>query len=86
VIVTDSLHAHTLGLMLGIPTVVTDNNYGKLRGTFETFTHAAPLARWADTPEAALALARRWLQESATLAATSRRLGAAASGHHDSRG
>src|SRR5262249_11854400 len=32
-IVTDSLHAHILGLMLGIPTVVTDNNYGKLRGT-----------------------------------------------------
>jgi exopolysaccharide biosynthesis predicted pyruvyltransferase EpsI len=65
VIVTDSLHAHTLGLMLGIPTVVTDNNYGKLRGTFETFTHAAPLARWAETPEDALAVARRWLQASA---------------------
>lgn len=64
VIVTDSLHAHTLGLMLGIPTVVTDNDYGKLRGTFETFTRAAPLARWAETPEAALAVARRWLQAS----------------------
>jgi pyruvyl transferase EpsO len=61
VIVTDSLHAHILGLMLGIPTVVTDNNYGKLRGTFETFTRAAPLARWADTPERALTVARRWV-------------------------
>ena len=66
VIVTDSLHAHTLGLMIGIPTVVTDNNYGKLRSAFETFTHAAPLARWAETPEEALALARHWLQASAT--------------------
>jgi pyruvyl transferase EpsO len=62
VIVTDSLHAHIVGLMLGIPTVVTDNNYGKLGGTFEAFTHAATLARWAQTPEAALILARRWLQ------------------------
>jgi len=51
--------------MLGIPTVVSDNNYGKLRGTFETFTHSAPLARWAETPEEALAVARRWLHASA---------------------
>src|SRR5262249_53851066 len=66
VIVTDSLHAHILGLMLGIPTVVTDNNYGKLRGTFETFTNALPLAHWAETPDEALALARRVLRASAT--------------------
>jgi exopolysaccharide biosynthesis predicted pyruvyltransferase EpsI len=62
VIVTDSLHAHILGLMLGIPTVVTDDSYGKLRGTFETFTHLVPLARWGATPGEALTLARRWLQ------------------------
>jgi pyruvyl transferase EpsO len=65
-IVTDSLHAHVLGLMLGIPTVVTDNNYGKLRGTFEAFTHAAPLARWAETPDEALAVARRWVRSLST--------------------
>jgi pyruvyl transferase EpsO len=64
VIVTDSLHAHILGLMLGIPTVVTDNSYGKLRATFDTFTHAASLARWADTPDEALAEGRRWLAAS----------------------
>jgi exopolysaccharide biosynthesis predicted pyruvyltransferase EpsI len=58
VIVTDSLHAHVLGLMLGIPTVVTDNNYGKLRGTFEAFTRDAPIARWAETPSEALTVAR----------------------------
>ena len=44
--------------MLGIPTVATDNTHGKLRGTFDTFTHAAPLADWADTPAEALTLAR----------------------------
>ena len=49
-IVTDSLHAHILGVMLGIPTVATDNSYGKLRGTFDAFTHSIPLARWAETP------------------------------------
>jgi exopolysaccharide biosynthesis predicted pyruvyltransferase EpsI len=57
VIVTDSLHAHVLGLMLGIPSIATDNSYGKLRATFEAFTHAVPLARWADTPSQALAMA-----------------------------
>ncbi len=56
VIVTDALHAHILGLMLGIPTVTTDTRYGKLRATFDTFTHALPLAHWADTPEQALCL------------------------------
>jgi exopolysaccharide biosynthesis protein PssK len=60
VIVTDSLHAHILGLMLGIPNVVTDNSYGKLKATFAAFTHAFPLARWADTPSQALALATNW--------------------------
>jgi exopolysaccharide biosynthesis predicted pyruvyltransferase EpsI len=60
VIVTDSLHAHILGLMLGIPTVATDNSYGKLKATFEAFTHAFPLARWADTPSQALAIATNW--------------------------
>jgi exopolysaccharide biosynthesis predicted pyruvyltransferase EpsI len=57
VVVTDSLHAHILGVMLGIPTVATDNNNGKLRGTFDAFTRAVPLARWADTPAEALAMA-----------------------------
>jgi exopolysaccharide biosynthesis predicted pyruvyltransferase EpsI len=57
VIVTDSLHAHILGLMLGIPTVVTDNNYGKLRSTVDTFTGRAPHAHWAETHQEALALA-----------------------------
>jgi exopolysaccharide biosynthesis predicted pyruvyltransferase EpsI len=64
-IVTDSLHAHILGPMLGIPAVATDNSYGKLRATFETYTRAVPLARWAETPAEALALARTLLHASA---------------------
>jgi exopolysaccharide biosynthesis predicted pyruvyltransferase EpsI len=59
VVVTDALHAQVLSLMLGIPTVITDTRYGKLRATFDTFTHAVPLAHWADTPEQALGLATR---------------------------
>jgi exopolysaccharide biosynthesis predicted pyruvyltransferase EpsI len=55
--VTDSLHAHIFALMFGIPSVATDNSYGKLRGTFETFTHTVPGADWADTPAEALAIA-----------------------------
>jgi exopolysaccharide biosynthesis predicted pyruvyltransferase EpsI len=57
VVVTDALHAHILGLRLSIPTVVTDTRHGKLRATFDTFTHAVPLAHWAQTPEEALRLA-----------------------------
>lgn len=64
VIVTDSLHAHILALMLGIPSIATDNTYGKLRGTFDSFTYAAPLADWADTPVQALAVARGRLRAS----------------------
>jgi len=57
VVVTDTLHAHILGLRLGIPTVISDTRYGKLGATFDTFTHGVPLARWADTPGDALGLA-----------------------------
>jgi pyruvyl transferase EpsO len=57
VIVTDSLHAHILALMFGIPSVATDNSYGKLRASFDAFTHAVPGASWADTPAEALAMA-----------------------------
>ena len=64
VIVTDTLHAHLLGMMLGIPTVITDTRYGKLRATFDTFTHTVPLAQWADTPEQALGHAARVVERS----------------------
>jgi exopolysaccharide biosynthesis predicted pyruvyltransferase EpsI len=63
IVVTDRLHAHVFSLMLGIPSVVTDNSYGKVRAAYETLTRGSDLARWADTPAEALAVARRWLDE-----------------------
>ena len=58
IVVTDRLHAHLMALHLGLPSIVADNSYGKLRGVYDTYTEAAPIARWARTPEDALAIAR----------------------------
>jgi exopolysaccharide biosynthesis predicted pyruvyltransferase EpsI len=62
VVITDRLHAHILSLLLGIPHVILDNNYGKLRRFCDTWnTLSSPLVRWADTPTEALAAARELL-------------------------
>jgi pyruvyl transferase EpsO len=57
VVITDRLHGHVLCLLLGIPHVLLDNNYGKVRGFYDTWTSGSPLARWADSPTQALDLA-----------------------------
>jgi exopolysaccharide biosynthesis predicted pyruvyltransferase EpsI len=57
VVVTDRLHGHILCLLLGIPHVLLDNNYGKVRGFHEAWTRGCPLTRWADSPAEALDLA-----------------------------
>jgi pyruvyl transferase EpsO len=62
VVITDRLHAHILSLLLGIPHVVLDNNYGKVRHFCETWnTLSSPLVRWADAPADALTAARALL-------------------------
>jgi pyruvyl transferase EpsO len=62
VVITDRLHAHILSLLLDIPHVILDNNYGKLRRFCETWnTLSSPLVRWADAPTEALAAARALL-------------------------
>lgn len=58
VVITDRLHGHILCLMMGIPHVLLDNNYGKLRDFYETWTQNETLARWASSPEEALTIAR----------------------------
>lgn len=63
VVITDRLHGHILSLLLGIPHVILDNSYGKVRGFFEAWTEGTPLARWADSPEAAVRAARALLEE-----------------------
>jgi exopolysaccharide biosynthesis predicted pyruvyltransferase EpsI len=62
VIVTDRLHGHLLALLLGLPNVVMDNSYGKIRSVFESWTRSCPLGVWAESPIDALATARQLLR------------------------
>jgi pyruvyl transferase EpsO len=57
VVITDRLHAHILSLLLGIPSVIIDNSYGKLRNFYDTWTCGNELAAIADGPDQALSLA-----------------------------
>jgi pyruvyl transferase EpsO len=56
-VVTDRLHGHLLATLLGRPSVVCDNRFGKVRSFYETWTQRLPGTAWAETPadvEAAL--------------------------------
>jgi pyruvyl transferase EpsO len=57
VVVTDRLHAHILSVLLGIPHVILDNSYGKLRHFYETWTRSMPQVRRAESPAEAAAAA-----------------------------
>lgn len=46
--------------MLGIPHVVLDNSYGKVRSFYETWTRDAPIVRWADTAAEAVRAVEQW--------------------------
>jgi pyruvyl transferase EpsO len=61
VVITDRLHAHILCLLLGIPHVLLDNNYGKVRRVHDTWTADAPQVRWAASPAEAVTAARALL-------------------------
>jgi pyruvyl transferase EpsO len=61
VVITDRLHAHILCLLLGIPHVLLDNSYGKVRQVHEAWTADAPQVRWAASPADAVAAARSLL-------------------------
>jgi exopolysaccharide biosynthesis predicted pyruvyltransferase EpsI len=56
-VVTDRLHGHILCLMMGVPHLLLDNVYGKVRRFYDTWTSGCGLARWADSPADALAQA-----------------------------
>jgi pyruvyl transferase EpsO len=58
IVMTDRLHGHILSLLLGTPHVLLDNNYGKLRSFYETWTRDSALTQWADSPAEAVELAR----------------------------
>jgi exopolysaccharide biosynthesis predicted pyruvyltransferase EpsI len=57
VVVTDRMHGHILCLLLGIPHVLLDNNYGKLSSFYETWTVEVDNVRWAGSAAEAARLA-----------------------------
>lgn len=57
VVVADRLHAHVLTLLLGIPSVVLDNDHGKVHGVVDASTAPSPLTHPAHSVDEALALA-----------------------------
>jgi pyruvyl transferase EpsO len=61
VLVTDRLHGHILATLMGLPHVIVDTGYGKLRTFHEAWTHGSPLTRLASTAPEALAMAREQL-------------------------
>lgn len=62
VVVTDRLHGHILSLLLGIPHVLLDNSYGKLRHFYKTWTRSMPQVRWVESPAEAGAAAEQFLR------------------------
>ncbi|MXG89972.1 polysaccharide pyruvyl transferase family protein [Nocardioides flavescens] len=57
VLVTDRLHAHVIATLMGIPNIVVDNNYGKVRTIFDAFTHTSAVAKLAGSPAEAMTMA-----------------------------
>jgi exopolysaccharide biosynthesis predicted pyruvyltransferase EpsI len=57
VVVTDRLHGHILCVLLGIPHVLLDNSYRKVRSFHETWTRDCELVRWCESGSQALRLA-----------------------------
>ncbi len=50
-LVTDRLHGHIVALLAGVPQLLLDNSYGKLRGFWQAWTHEAATTRLApDAP------------------------------------
>jgi pyruvyl transferase EpsO len=62
IVITDRLHGHILSLLLGIPCIILDNSYGKMKSFYETWTRDFPSVHWANSPKDALGLARSYLK------------------------
>ena len=62
VVVADRLHAHILALLMGIPHVVLDNNYGKIERFRESWTSGSRLTRVAYSRNEAFETAQAMLR------------------------
>lgn len=58
-IITDRLHGHILALLLGIPQVVLDNDYGKVGAYIAAWTSGSLLVRQARSPQEAAEMVAR---------------------------
>jgi exopolysaccharide biosynthesis predicted pyruvyltransferase EpsI len=57
VLITDRLHGHILASLLGVPNVLLDNSYGKLRAYYDSWTSASDRTWWAASPDDATRIA-----------------------------
>lgn len=55
VVVTDRLHGHIISILMGIPNLVIDNSYGKVRAVFDTWTKDSGISYWEENREEAVA-------------------------------
>jgi hypothetical protein len=60
VVITDRLHGHILCMLVGMPHVLLDNSYGKLKAFHETWTQGSHLVRWSTSAAEAVGLPPRW--------------------------
>jgi pyruvyl transferase EpsO len=57
VVITDRLHGHILSILTGLPNVLLDNSYGKVRSYYESWTRHSDRTWWVSSPAEALDLA-----------------------------
>ena len=61
-VITDRLHAHVLANLMGIPSIVLDNNYGKVSSIFNDYSGEFSTARFVDSTEGALQAFTEWAE------------------------
>lgn len=59
-VVTDRLHVHILSILLNKPHIMVDNNYGKLKRFYETWTYRCALVKYAAKSNDAVGLVREF--------------------------
>jgi len=57
VVITDRLHGHILSILLGIPHILIDDRYSKVKRFYDTWTAPCTLTSWSESPRAALEMA-----------------------------
>ncbi|MFB9378518.1 polysaccharide pyruvyl transferase family protein [Kineococcus gynurae] len=56
-VITDRLHGHLISTLAGIPHVVVNDKFGKVKALYDTWTHASDLSRFAANWDEAFAMA-----------------------------